>query len=86
MPYKEKHHLVIYNKAYQSGARRIVIAWLGQKCVKCGETKLSKLEISHIKPVKRQYRDYTDWLDKDNVQILCTKCNQGDENERRNSY
>lgn len=83
MKRKNQYEHNIYNRGFNAGARRIVIAWKGQRCVKCGETNLKKLEIAHIIPVERQYRHYTDWLDPDNVRILCTKCNQREENGRR---
>ncbi|GAG18522.1 unnamed protein product [marine sediment metagenome] len=70
-----------YNRGYKAGVRRIVIAWLGGKCQECGTTE--NLEIGHIKPVERQWRHYTDWLDRDNVKLVCTSCNQGEENGRR---
>lgn len=73
-----------YNRGFDAGARRIVIAWKGGKCAECGETDLKKLEIAHIIPVKRQYRHYTDWLDPGNIRILCQRCNQREENGQRN--
>ena len=70
-----------YNRGFKAGARRIVVAWLGGKCIECDSTE--NLEIAHIKPVERQYRHYTDWLDKNNVRLLCRRCNQGEENSQR---
>jgi len=86
MPYKSRQSRNAYWRGYKAGARRIVIAWLGSICEECEETDMNKLEIAHIEPMRKRGRDYTTWLDKDNVKLLCTSCNQGEENGNRAIY
>lgn len=64
----------IYDMGRYSGARRVVIGILGDKCLNCGNTNLYDLQVHHIKSINGRSRQLNMFFDLEDIEILCIKC------------